>query len=508
MTDLVANFQKLVSGLTSSESQESDLLLLQLDEITGKRVRLCAIPHSFDAQILQVLDQTLDQANADAVMADLGHLAAVVQLPGCLALHDVVRRQFFLQWLRPENRSEFTAVSRRLAQFFQPGEQDTAAQRSKKENSFVYHLIGADQEEGFKHFRLLYGDYRSQLQTSNCEVLVRLLAEYEPVLSDRLKHWLTYFQAEVAADAHDWACSDQLLDGLLQLSLDPDLRAAARLRRGSVLREIRRYDEAQTSCNEALRLSEAIPNDAPPLHLIHYELGLIARDRGNITNARTHLDESLRLAKAAHNRVDIAAVTNSLATLLLMVSPEKAIGILDESLKLLDPDRDAVRVAPILNNLAIAHANNRNWQQSETYYQRSLSIKRAAADSRGEAMTLLNIARVYRSLGNEPQTLKSLSDAGVLFETLNEPANAALAYRELARIAGPSEPRENVEALVHKAVDLFASAGNRIESNATRREFRRLLNRTARRPPWLVLTVIVTIFVLLLLLVFIVKSVT
>src|SRR5579863_7301461 len=116
MADIVADFQKLISGLSSSTSQETDLLLLQLDPIAAGRIRLCAIPHSFNSAVLRVLDPGLDTSAADDVMREFQDLAAVVQLPNALALHDVIRHQLFRQWLLPERQREFSSVSRRLAE--------------------------------------------------------------------------------------------------------------------------------------------------------------------------------------------------------------------------------------------------------------------------------------------------------------------------------------------------------------------------------------------------------
>src|ERR687889_561427 len=98
MKDLVTSFRELVGGV-SSEATEADLLLLQVDDETARRLRLCAIPHTFDPTILAILDPSVTPELAEDILREFDTLPAVIQLPGCRALHDIVRGQLFAQWL-------------------------------------------------------------------------------------------------------------------------------------------------------------------------------------------------------------------------------------------------------------------------------------------------------------------------------------------------------------------------------------------------------------------------
>jgi tetratricopeptide (TPR) repeat protein len=479
MKDIVADFQKLVEGLSSSSSTESDLLLLQLDTVTAHRIRLCAIPHTFDADVLRVLDGNLDATAAKASMDEYQRLGAVVQVPHALALHDIVRQQLFQQWLLPERRDEFLAVSRRLAQHYLPQPEATAVERAANENNFVFHMVGADLDEGFKHFQLLYRERRERSNTSGCAILVRLVREYESILQSRHLAWLTFYEAEIAGDARDWQRAKAGLSSLIAGETPPALRSMVLLRLASVQRQSGELADAETSCLEALKLldGEPFPVDmasGATRYQIQYELGLVARDNGDVERARSRLDEAISLARAAGARIDVVAASNSLGTLLLRISPREAIGIFTECLALLTPDRDGVRIAQILNNLAIAYANAGEWNQSESYYQKSLEIKRIASDYHGQASTLFNMARIYKSRNKLTEARNALSEAASLFNTVRDFKATARAYRELARLdrmSGSSAAAANA----HKAVSFYSQAGEVGELDAAKREFSGLL---------------------------------
>jgi tetratricopeptide (TPR) repeat protein len=472
MSDFAAKFQRLADDLAKSSSQEADLLLLQLGGGLARRMRLCAIPHTFDATVLRVLDPSLDPLEAEETLQAFQELPAIMHLTDCLALHDVVRRQFFMQWLAPECKAEFTAASRRLAEFFRPQPEDSAVARGTKEHSRLFHLLGADLAEGFSEFQRVYDDRRKQGRFSDCEALIRLLREYESILDRDQLAWIAYYQAEVAIDSRDWRRAREGLERLLSQEPPSDLRSKTLLRLASVLRLLRRFDEARKCCEQALELAESLKGSGAPARLIHNELGSIARDEGKFDDARRHLEWALGVAQAEGDRLDTAVAYNTLGTLLLRPLPQEATKMFEQSLRLMDPQRDSVRVAQLLNNLAMASANAGDWEKSESFYQQSLQMKRSSGDSYGQALTLLNIARVYQAQTKTREARSALSESADMFETAHHLRHAAEAHRELARLMRGSKTGLEADMHAQKAVELFQRAGDAREAKVTKREFR------------------------------------
>jgi tetratricopeptide (TPR) repeat protein len=489
MTDLVARFQARVGGL-----DESGLLLLRLSDESAHRIRLCAIPHTFDAEILRVLEPTLAPAAADAFLEECREHPEIVQLADCLALHDVIRDQLFREWLTPARRAEFAGASRRLAEHYRMavGASPPAAVR---ERAYIFHLLGADLDEGFREFQHVYQERRDQSRFSECESLVRLLREYLSVLGPLQCAWMRYYEAEIADDNRQYAQAAERLEALLREGIPDEVRCMALLRLGSLRRRMGQFELAERHCRECLELSARIATSRPPARLVHNELGIVARDRGNFSEARRELELALELAKIDGDRADLALAYNSYGLLLLKPEPREAIAPLDACFKLLDPQQDGVRIAQVLNNLGLAHADLGEWNESANYYSRSLDIKRAAGDLHGLALTLLNIARVHRALNELAKAREALTESAALFERLNEPLQAARAHRELARLALTAGGSEDVAAHGRRALELFTAAGNAPEAALTRKEFRLDGARKSRRIVWIVLVIVVVILV-------------
>jgi len=245
----------------------------------------------------------------------------------------------------------------------------------------------------------------------------------------------------------------------------------ALLRLGSVLRKIGKFDEATSQCRACLEMSEQLKEGAVPRRLIHHELGIIARDSGNFDEAKKHLKMALELAKAEGDRLDIAMAYNSLGILFMKTAPADAVAALEQCLSLLQSPEDMVRRSQVLNNLALSLANSGKWEQSEEYYLRSLELKRGTGDLYGLASTLMNVGRVFWARQKKYEAEKALLESAALFQRVNAISLSAKAYRDLARLIAGDSPSPEALLHAHKAIELFALAGNDTEVDATKREF-------------------------------------
>ena len=103
---------------TGYTEASAELLLEVMDPGAAKLLRLCAIPHQFDADIVHTLAPRLDRAEIQQRCEEFARLSFVCADADGWALHDGVRRHFFSQWLMPQSAEEFASASRRLAAFF------------------------------------------------------------------------------------------------------------------------------------------------------------------------------------------------------------------------------------------------------------------------------------------------------------------------------------------------------------------------------------------------------
>lgn len=435
VSDDVAALQRILAELAGSSAKDADLLLMQLAPQTARLLELCAIPHVFDESLVHVLDPAAPPELVAELITELPSLPAIRQTADYFALHDLVREQMFERWLGAERRDEFSAVSRRLVEHFSRSPSVIDEQAEANASIVVFHKLGIDVESGFAAFRALYRDFRSASRYSAADALVRLVGEYRRVLPPAEMAWLTYCEAESAADSRNPARAAALLDELMKQDLPGELSLRVRVRLAAALRAMNRFEDAETQAEQALRLSSSEREARPLLHLAYQELGSIARQRGDLDAAELNLGKAIALARESGDRLAVARAYDSLGMMFLRVAPWRAIEMHESCIAYLDRQTDAVRMAQVLNNLGMAYANVGNWVKSRDSYERSLEIKRAAADLYGMALTQLNIARVHQAQGNRGAVRNALDESAALFEAVHDLARAATAHREAARMA-------------------------------------------------------------------------
>jgi tetratricopeptide (TPR) repeat protein len=468
--DAAVSLRQILAGLAGAETHDADLVLMQLDPEPARLLDLCAIPHLFDLELVRVLDPPASGELIETFIDEVQSLPSVRQLGDSFALHDTVRGQLFERWLQPSRHTDFVTASLRLAEHYDAASR-SGGQAAAEANAPVvmFHRLGADLEAGFGLFQDLYRKYRESARYSACEGLVRLVAEYRPVLSDRQRAWLTFYEAETATDGHDLGRAVSLLTGLTRQELEPALAIRAHVHLSAVLRRLRRLKAAGKQARLALQVGSASSEGEALLHLVHQELGLIARDEGDVEQASYHLRRALELGTAVGDRLVVASAYNGLGTVLQKFDPRQAITVLEAGAARLE--EDAVRRAQVLNNLGLAYANVGDWAKSQRSFERSLEIKRAAADIYGQALSLLNVARVYQARQQPFAARNALTESATLFETVRDSGSAAAARRELARVLRLAGETEQARHEAAAAVSLFQQAGRSVEAQALQREF-------------------------------------
>ena len=157
MTDVLSEFKLLLAQESPAErGSSSETLLRLMPAATAKCFQLCAIPHEFNPPVLRVLEPDLDEAGAQARYDEFSQLSCVIAVPDGLALHDVTRAELFGDWLKPDRGQQFREANARLVAHYDglvvavsgTAREVLALQR-------MFHLLGADQEAGFRQFESL-----------------------------------------------------------------------------------------------------------------------------------------------------------------------------------------------------------------------------------------------------------------------------------------------------------------------------------------------------------------
>lgn len=185
----------------------------------------------------------------------------------------------------------------------------------------------------------------------------------------------------------DWALADQHYQNSLEaLEDDPDPAALAHLFADwSLTARARGHeDQAQERAQQALDLAHRLnsPRGTRALAQAHNALGILARSRGNIKDAITHLEESLKAAEALQDHsAQIAA----------------------------------------LNNLALVYGEDGQVEAAITLAERALKLCVQQGDRHREAALHSNLADLLHQAGREADSREQMKQAVVIFAEIGEP---------------------------------------------------------------------------------------
>jgi tetratricopeptide (TPR) repeat protein len=483
----LATFRRLLEGAHAQPAADAPLALAEalVGPERAPELRRCAIPHLVDREVLQVLAPWLSPSQAAERFEELAELSVMQECENGIAIHDRWRQALFAWWLRAENLAEFETVSRSLAQHFGAlagagaGPDAEAAGRRH-----MYHLLGADRRAGVAAFASLCRRARHQWRFAECGALIRLVRDYDPVLTAGERAVVTYHEGKLAADMKDW----QRAEALFREVVDEDassnpLRLNGLVRLGHVLREQGRFPEAIRSLERARLLAASSSSEHLAWRALR-ELGEAHRDAGQLDLAESRLREAIEAAKGREEPVDLPGLLNSLGTVYLKRrEPGDAVVAFQRSLCELERAGDLFRPAQVHNNLALAYSEQGEWARAQTAFAASLASKRQAGDLAGQGLALQNLSRAQAAQHQLAAALESASEAAEIFLSLKDARSAGIAKRSLGQYHRRLRDDDRAQALFEEALTLLDSAKDEPMVRAVRAELQ-LLRGKVRLPWW------------------------
>ena len=485
MSDILREFEELLSqthdrGLAGS----IDLLLLQMDDQKADVLRLCAIPHQFNVEIIRTLAPKLDEQSASEFFAEFQNLSIVISMDENAALHDEARTHLLDKWLKSPAR-QFVQANQRLVTYFEKQLSDTSGQ--SKENLIVlkmYHLIGADQLQGFQEFENIFDAMWHQYRMDECENLITLVQQYDTILNSQYRLYLTFNEGKLADERRMWQLAEQQLLIVITNGDTPNnllLKATHRL--GIVFAKQRNWDKAIDVLQQALDLAQSFEELSDFVDDVLLDIGGVYRDRGELNRADSILKEGLKLSIEQNDLTTMALIYNSLGTLNRKLGKHtEATKMFEESLEVLKTNQDRFRPAQVHNNLGMTYADLRDWQQSEKYFMKSLEIKRHAGDTRGQANTLTNLVRVYLNTNNDSKAIETLTQANSLFKLIKDKYDQAVAKKMLGKIYRNLKEIDLSKSAYKEAIELFEAANHQKDAEDAAIEYQSLSGK--KGVPW------------------------
>jgi predicted ATPase/class 3 adenylate cyclase len=215
----------------------------------------------------------------------------------------------------------------------------------------------------------------------------------------------------------------------------------------------------------ALELLARLPESAKRLRdegWVYNNLGVTHWNQGNLHQAKTFFEQSLRLFEQAGDLVGVATLHNNLGYIAYWLGDiQTAIASCQRSLSVCDQIGYLSRKAMASNNLGIFFQASGNYRQAIAYYQQSLQI----FQKRGE---LAGIASTYDNLGNachqRGEYEKAMEYHHLSLEIKRKQEDTLQIANSLINIAAVCSDRgyyEEAIAFSEEALEIFEEIGGR-----------------------------------------------
>jgi tetratricopeptide (TPR) repeat protein len=388
------------------QMDEEKALGLILDELmdrakpdVAEAIRFCAIPHWFNEEILAWLrDEGREPSQRTReILAALTELTFVGPYHDRgYAYHENVRNLLLRRW-RQDNAERFQELSEVVAAYYADKlevKELSEEQRAEWQREEMYHLLIADEEQGFDLFCSMFNRARQFYQLSTCDLLLGLAEEQESDLSPDNQLWLRFYKGQVAHVSALW--------------------------------------------DEALGIWEALEGEDLPEDLegtLANDLGLLYQDKGEWDKAIEYHQRSLEIKEKVGDEHGMAYTFNNLGTVYLDKREwDRAIEYYQRSLEIKEKVGDEHGMAPTFNNLGLLHKKKREWDKAIEYYQRSLAIKEKVGDEHGMAATFGNLGLVYQAKGERDKAIEYFERDLAICEKVGDEHGMATTFNNLGSV--------------------------------------------------------------------------
>ena len=205
MADPGDEFSRFLEDLATQETGGPlGLLLKYMEPETALHLRLCAIPHQFNPDVLQVMSPGLTGDDARGLCEEYSRLAIVVPRRDEQAFHDDARRDLFSHWLRDPGGSQFADTSAAGEILRREGRQIPGRVPGGFRDRAGLPPPGSRPSTRLRRVPSPLPPQAPRAPARACEALVRSAHEYDSVLEpDRLLR-LVYCQGLLSADRREW----------------------------------------------------------------------------------------------------------------------------------------------------------------------------------------------------------------------------------------------------------------------------------------------------------------
>ena len=396
------DFERKVRAMSPGIAGSTEFLLSSLDSDVRYLVRLCAIPHWFNVDLIRVMDSSFQDVALTDRLRHITRMSIVTRLDDAFTLHGGARDYLFSWWLTTDPKGRFREVSRRLADYFANLRgTESVGDEIDTERQSIYHLTGADANKGFDEFASACRRERRGMRLGNCQALIEGMRQYFPILPSSYRLWLDYHHAKLLADRRMWREAQEALERLVDGSAGlPEISCRSWYRLGLVHGMQNRWSRALEAFARAERLAQENREAADQLNRIYDGVATTYRDMGNSDRAAEWYRRSIALSMELGYSSTAASAYTGLGTVYQgRGQTELALDAFVQSVALLEQSGSRLQLGRGYSNVGLVYADRGDWASSRKFLEMSLEALVEAGDSFGRGTVLLNLMRTYANLG-------------------------------------------------------------------------------------------------------------
>jgi tetratricopeptide (TPR) repeat protein len=180
------------------------------------------------------------------------------------------------------------------------------------------------------------------------------------------------------------------------------------------------YDEAIRLSNEQRRLARKQP-DAQAIGVVETDIGIALFLSGDLDASLGAFAGALAVYERAKNKTKIVDALNNIGNVLSgMNSYREALAKWNQAIELLPEQGPNNQRAQILNNIGIAHAKLREFDQAASCYESARELFAGLDSKSGRAFTSTNLGEVAFAAGAYELALRRWSEALALYEEMHD----------------------------------------------------------------------------------------
>jgi tetratricopeptide (TPR) repeat protein len=504
---------------------EEQALGLALDEMIdqaepdmSEAVRLCAVPHWFNEDILAWLrgEERKPSGRTLEILSKMTSLPFVGSHQDRGYEYQKNIRNLLLHRWRKNNAKRFEELSVRTAAYFTNtlrSEKLSEQQRAEWEYEEMYHLLAADKKHGIERFISLSKRAIDTYKLSTLDLLLSMAGEQADDLSAEDQLWIPFFEGKKHVVSNNWEQALKVWEKLIEKrkQFAPELEKTFAVNLSILYKEMGEWNKAIMCFQDSLKILEEARDENGMADILNNRgflykdkgewqkakedfesafqkfekigdeygqtislknLGLLYKDNRKWDEAIQRFEESLAILQRLGDERGMAITYNDLGFLYkdkgtLYKDEEtwdQAIKYFEQSWKILDTLGDEQGTAAAFNNLGFLYIDKQDWENARKNFENAYKIFEKLGDEHRKADTLSYLGTLYRDKKDWKEADKHFQDALTLLKKMSDERGMATILRNLGLLYQRKEEREKAAYFFLRSLKIVEEVGD--EMNA------------------------------------------